>query len=372
MSQTDARFGRRVASLQRMLPDHGLDALLITHLPNIRYLSGFTGTAARLLVSKTECFLVVDFRYYVQAALEAPHCTQVQSHGAGFEEATIEAILLCEAKEVGFESGYLSFWDHGRLEVGLPKGIGLVPSGGQAEQLRLVKDEAEIAALRTAARISSESLAEVLAELRPGMTEAEVAARLEYRFRARAHDPAAFDTLVASGERAARIHARASGHVVARGEPLLIDCGTSFEGYKSDMSRTVCLGVPDRRFKEVHGAVEDALERVLAAIRPGASLRQLDAIARQALAERGLAETFVHGLGHGVGLEVHEEPWLGPLEEGELAAGMVIAVEPGVYLEDWGGVRLEDTVLVTPTGCEVLTRLSGAPKVVGMLSWDQA
>lgn len=370
MSQTDARFGRRVASLQDMLQSHGLDALLITHLPNIRYLSGFTGTAARLLVSKTECFLIVDFRYYVQAALEAPHCTQVQSHGAGFEEATVEAILLCEAREVGFESGYMSFWDHGRLEVGLPRDIRLVPSGGQTEELRLIKDDQEIDCLRRAARITREAVADVLADLRPGLSEAELAARLEYRFRARSYDQAAFDSLVASGERSARIHARATEHVIARGEPVLIDCGASYQGYKADMCRTVSLGDPDRRFARVHGAVQEALDRVLAAIRPGASLRHLDAIARETLRAHGLADSFVHGLGHGVGLEVHEEPWLGPLEEGELRAGMVIAVEPGVYLEDWGGVRLEDTVLVTPEGCEVLTRLAGAPKIVGMLSWD--
>ncbi len=370
MNQTDARFGRRVASLQEKLSEHGLDALLITHLPNIRYLSGFTGTAARLLVSKTECFLIVDFRYYVQAALEAPHCTQVQSHGAGFEEATVEAILLSEAREVGFESGYLSFWDHGRVEVGLPRGIRLVPSGGQTEELRIIKDAQEIECLRTAARITREAVADVLLDLKPGLTEAEVAARLEYRFRARSHDQASFDTLVSAGERSARVHARASGYVIARGEPVLIDCGASYRGYKADMSRTVSLGDPDRRFARVHGAVQEALERVLGAIRPGACLRRLDAIARDTLAEHGLAESFIHGLGHGVGLEVHEEPWLGPLEEGELRAGMVIAVEPAAYLADWGGVRLEDTVLVTETGCEVLTRLEGAPTIVGMLSWD--
>lgn len=370
MSLTDARFGSRVASLQRMLQEQGLEALLITHLPNIRYLSGFTGTIARLLISRTDCFLIVDFRYYAQATQEAPHCTQVQSHGAGFEEATVEAILLSEARRVGFESGHLSFWDHGRLEVCLPKSHKLVPSGGQTEALRLIKDAGEIAALRTAARISRETLADVLTDLRPGMTEAEVAARLEYRFRSRSSEQASFDTLVASGERASLIHARASGHVLAPGEPILIDCGASFQGYKADMSRTVTLGKPDPRFERVHGAVQEALARVIAAVRPGASLRHLDRIARETLGRHGLAETFVHGLGHGVGLEVHEEPWVGPLEEGELAAGMVIALEPGVYLEGWGGVRLEDTVLVTATGSEVLTRPEGAPKIVGMLSWD--
>lgn len=369
MTKADARLLRRVASLQATLPDHGLDALLITHLPHIRYLTGFTGTVARLLVTKTDCFLIVDFRYYAQAALEAPHCSQVRSHGAGFEEATLEAILLSKARRVGFESGYLSFWDHGRIDFGLPKGVRLLPSGGQVESLRVRKDDAEIGSIRTACRITREAIADVLEDLVPGVTEASVAARLEHRFREHGLEQAAFDTLVASGERSALIHARASARPIQEGEPLLIDCGATYLGYRADMSRTVTLGRPTARFEEVHQAVRDALDRVIEAVRPGASLGGLDAIARETLAFYGLEGAFVHGLGHGVGLEVHEEPWLSPGEEGLLESGMVIAVEPGVYLEGWGGVRLEDTLLVTEQGCEVLTRGLGAPEIVGVLSW---
>ncbi|HEY9899976.1 MAG TPA: Xaa-Pro peptidase family protein [Pantanalinema sp.] len=361
---------RRLSALRRLFDAQDLDALLVTHLPNIRYLTGFTGTAAQLVVTRHACLLVVDFRYYRQAAREAPGCTPVQSHGAGFEDATVEAILLSGARRVGFESGHLTFWDHGRLEVRLGKAARLVPAGGQVEALRLVKDAHEIEALRTASRLTREALETVLAELRPDDTEASIAARLEARFRETSLEGAAFDTLVASGARSALIHARVSPRAVGKGEMLLIDCGASYHGYKADMSRTVMPGGKSRRFEAIEGAVREALEKVIAAIRPGAVLGELDAIARSALAEHGLGEAFVHGLGHGIGLEVHEEPWLVPGEQGVLAAGMAIAVEPGVYLEGWGGVRLEETILVTPKGCEVLTRGPRASGVTGVLSLD--
>lgn len=369
MASTDPRL-RRLAALRRLLVDQRLDALLVTHLPNIRYLTGFTGTTARLVVTRHACLLVVDFRYWQQAAREAPHCTLVQSHGAGFEDATVEAIHLAEARRVGFESGTLSFWDHGRLEVRLGKAVRLVPAGGQVETLRLIKDAGEIEALRTASRLTAEAVEAVLADLKPGDSEARVAARLEARFRETSLEGAAFDTLVASGARSALIHARVSARSLRPGEMLLMDCGASYKGYKADMSRTVMPGGETARFKEVSSAVREALERVIASIRPGASLRQLDAIARQTLSEHGLGEAFIHGLGHGIGLEVHEEPWIGPCEEGSLQAGMAIAVEPGVYLEGWGGVRLEETILVTPKGCEVLTRGPRASEIAGVLSLD--
>ncbi|MNX76491.1 putative peptidase [compost metagenome] len=367
MAATDPR-PRRLTALRRLLRDQDLDALLVTHLPNIRYLTGFTGTAAQLVVSAHACLLVVDFRYVQQATREAPHCTLVQAHGAGFEDAAVEAVLLSQSKRLGFESGHLSYYDHGRLEVRLGKAVRLVPSGGEVERLRLIKDATEIEALRTASRLTREAIEEVLAQLRVGDSEAAIASRLEARFRETSLEGAAFDTLVASGERSAQIHARVSPHAVRQGEMLLIDCGASYRGYKADMSRTVMPGGASKRFAEIEGAVREALDAVIAAIRPGASLGGLDAIARQALAEHGLEDAFLHGLGHGIGLEVHEEPWLAPCEEGTLEAGMTIAVEPGVYLEGWGGVRLEETILVTPKGCEVLTQRPRASKVPGVLS----
>lgn len=369
MASTDPRQ-HRLAALRRLLAEQRLDALLVTHLPNIRYLTGFTGTAAQLLVTRRESLLVVDFRYWQQAARESPSCTLVQSHGAGFEDATVEAIHLSEARRLGFESGHLTYWDHGRLEVRLGKAARLVPAGGQVETLRLIKDAAEIEALRTASRLTREAVEQVLATLQEGDSEAAIAAKLEARFRETSLEGPAFDTLVASGARSALIHARVSPRTIRADEMLLIDCGASYQGYKADMSRTVMPGGASKRFKEVEGAVRQALERVIASIRPGASPRHLDAIARQTLAEHGLGEAFAHGLGHGIGLEVHEEPWLGPCEEGELQAGMAIAVEPGVYLEGWGGVRLEETILVTPKGCEVLTRGPRASQIAGVLSLD--
>ena len=368
MEMAVERHRRRVASVVASLAEQNLDALLVTHLPNIRYLSGFTGSIARLVISRAATWLLVDFRYRLQAVREAPHCQIVQTFGVGFEDATLETLVESGARRIGFESGFLSYYDHGRLEVRLPKGIQLIPSGGQVERLRRRKDPVEIAFLREAGRLTATAMAEVLGSLAPGMSEAEVAARLEYRFRTASLEPPAFETLVACGSRAAYLHARPSANPLHARAPILIDAGASWHGYRADMSRTVCLGEPDREFRTIYRAVRGALDLVLSAVRPGAVTGDLDSLARQYLAAQGLGAAFWHPLGHGIGLEVHEEPWIAPGEEDVLETGMAIALEPGVYRTGWGGVRLEETVLVTEDGCEVLTQGAEASNREGVLS----
>lgn len=362
------RPAARLTALRRLLRDEGLDAILVTHLPNLAYLCGFSGSAGRLLVSATEAFLLVDGRYLRQALEEAPGCSVVPVGPAGFNPPTVEAIRLSEARRVGFESGWLSFWDHGRLEVLLGRSVGLVPSGGQLEALRRRKDEHEIACLRRAGQITAQALERVLEDDLVGLSEAELAARIEYELRRESAEAPAFETLVASGAASVRLHARPQARPIASGQPLLVDAGARFGGYRADMSRTVCPGRASRRFERLHAAVLEAHAAVLAALRPGAIPAELDALARCELARHGLARAFVHGLGHGVGLESHEDPWLVAGEIEPLEAGMVVAIEPGVYLEGVGGIRHEDTVLVTPTGCEVLTRATSRPQAAGVLS----
>lgn len=352
---------RRVAALRASFQPQGLDGLLVSHLPNIRYLTGFTGTKACLLVTCDACILIVDGRYYRQASYEAPRCLIQPAH----ERALCEAILVSRLKRVGFESGYLSFYEHGRLEVALGGRARLLPSGGLVEALRLLKDPDEAEYLRRAARISAESFEEVLKGLRPGIPEIEIAARLEYQFRARSGSAPAFETLVAAGPRSALIHARPTRRTVDLGEPLLIDAGAVFAGYHADMTRTVTLGQPKKRFLDLHGAVSEALDAAIQAARPGVSFRELDAIARKALASIGTK--LSHGLGHGVGLEIHEGPWIDHEEPGVLQAGMAIALEPGLYFEGYGGMRLEETILVTEQGAEVLTQGVGHPRLTGVL-----
>ena len=359
-------FQRRLAGLRASFRAPLIDGLLVSHLPNIRYLTGFTGTKARLLVTEEAALLAVDARYRQQAKEEAPHC-QILSER---EEALRDAIVQAKLKRLGFESGYLSFYEHGRLEFLLPSSIKLVPSGGETEALRLIKDEGEIAALRMAARYSSESVEAVLTQLQPGIRECEIAARLEYAFRSRSGEAPSFSTLVAAGPRSAQIHAFPTRRTVDPGEPLLIDAGATFEGYHADLSRSLTLGYPKKRFKAVQQAVQEALDEVIQAIRPGLMIRELDEIARKVLRRHQLETAFPHGLGHGVGLEIHEAPWIDGEELGVLQAGMAIAVEPGVYFDGWGGIRQEETILVTEHGAEVLTQSLGQPRVSSMLLWE--
>lgn len=354
---------RRISALRASFQAQKIDGLIISHLPNIRYLTGFTGTRARLLLSEHEAYLIVDARYEKQAELESPHCRLLSEHEAALSAGIVQAKL----KRVGFESGHMSFHEHGRLAGGLSSRIHLVPSGGQVEALREIKDSEEIACLRHAARCSVESFDAVLGRIQPGISESEIAALLEYEFRARSGGSPSFETLVAAGERSAQIHAAPTLRTVELGEPLLIDAGATYEGYHADMSRTLTLGVPAKRFCEMQQAVQEALASVIDAVRPGVRKRELDAIARRVLGKHALAGAFPHGLGHGLGLEIHEGPWIDGEEPGVLLPGMAIALEPGVYFEGFGGVRIEETILVTESGAEVLTQPIGQARVTGVL-----
>lgn len=356
----------RVAALRALLATRHLDALILSHLPNVRYLSGFTGTAARLIVTATSCDLVVDGRYHVQAAREAPHCRIFQVHGAEPELAVLESLAQARAQQVGFESGSMSYWEQGRLAHLAPH-LGWVPAGGEVEELRMIKDADEIACLREAARATLVGLDEVLDRTRPGHSEAELAGYLEGRLRALTAEPPAFPVLVASGVRAAEIHATPSPTLIRPGDPVLIDCGATFQGYRADCCRTVWWGEPSAEALRAYTAVRAALAGAIAMVRPGVMASALDAEARRILTAHGFAEGLIHDLGHGVGLEIHEGPWIAPGEHVELVPGMVIALEPGLYRDAWGGIRLEETILVTPTGAEVLTGQQAAGRSHGVL-----
>lgn len=348
----------RLRVLQQGLGEAGLDALLVTQPENVRYLSGFTGSLGRLLVSRDAGYLIVDVRYLAQAAAESP-CQLVQVMGSGYEEATAEAVRLSGARRLGFESGSLSYWSHGRLEVLLSGTARLLPSGGETEALRLIKDAHEQDCLRRAGRITAEAMAETLDGIQPGMTEREVAAVFEGLMRRKGGGMLSFPTLVGAGERSALAHPEPTDRVIASGELVLLDGGTTVEGYHADMTRTIVLGEPDARQREVLSAVREALEAAIALIRPGVPISQIVKAAQTVMERHGLGQANPFGLGHGVGLALHEEPWLDAGEVGVLQAGMVLAVEPGAYLPGWGGARLEELIRVGPEGAERLTALEG-------------
>lgn len=348
----------RLRALQDQLGEAGLDALLVTQPENVRYLSAFTGSLGRLLVSREACHLIVDVRYLAQAAQESA-CTLVHVMGSGYEEATAEAVRLSGAKRVGFESGSLSYWSHGRLEVLLNGIARLLPSGGETEALRLIKDPHEQECLRRAGRITAEAMAETLEAVRSGMTEREVAGIFEGLMRRKGGGMLSFPTLVGAGERSALAHPEPTDRVISEGELLLLDGGTTVEGYHADMTRTIVVGEPDARQREVLGAVREALETAIALIRPGVPISRVVKAVHAVMERHGLGQANPFGLGHGVGLALHEEPWLDTGEVGVLQAGMVLAVEPGAYLPGWGGARLEELIRVGPDGAERLTALDG-------------
>jgi len=328
--------------------------LLVTNLTNIAYLTGFRGSAGVALFNSREGTLWVDPRYTLQAQEEV-RGVEVIEERKGLHKAVAEWLKANKMRRVGYEEAHLTCADFSRLEQGAGRGVRFVPVAGLVEQLRAVKDEEEVAKIRGAGRITAEVFESVLGDVRPGVSEFELVAEIEYRMRKKGAEGVAFETIVASGARAALPHARASRKLLRENELVIFDLGAILAGYAADMSRTVFLGEPSRRVRDLYNAVVEAQEKAVRSALPGVRAADVDAVARRSLAGRGLARLFTHSTGHGVGLETHEMPRLARGEKARLQTGHVVTVEPGVYLEGWGGIRVEDTILVGPDGPEVLT-----------------
>lgn len=348
------RRGERQAALRSALEGEGLDALLVTHLPNIRYLTGFTGSAALLLVRPDATVLITDFRYAVQAPSEAGAAAAVEVDQKSVWERLGRLLADVPSDSLGIEAHALTVRDAERVG-GLARGR-VVPTVDLVEQLRAVKSPEEVESIRAAATLAQGALAEVLPGLRPGQSEREVGAVLEAALRRRGSEWHPFPTIVASGPRAALPHARTSARVIEAGEWLLLDFGAQVDGYCADLTRTVIVGGrADERQRTVYELVRSAQRRALEHLRAGMTGREGDALAREVIAARGFGDAFGHSLGHGLGLEVHEAPRLAPTAEQVLPQHAVVTVEPGVYLPGWGGVRLEDDVHLGPQGADVLS-----------------
>lgn len=346
----------RLARLRESLANEGLDALIVTKGPNLFYLSGFTGGEGLLVISREEALLLTDFRYIEQAEAEAPDFKVVRVAEKPQEILAGEINRLGAAK-VGFEADDVSYRTYTTWKDILPLVV-LIPTTGIVERLRFIKDPEEVAKIREAARIADEALKAVLPLLKPGVRESEIALELEIAMKRRGAEGLAFPTIVASGPRGSLPHGTASERMIAEGDLVTIDYGAVYQRYCSDATRTFAVGRPNEQQKEIHSIVLAAQEKALAAIRPGMTGVEADETARRLIADKGHAEHFGHGLGHGVGLEVHEGPRLGKTGTDALACGMVVTVEPGIYIPGWGGVRIEDLVLVTETGIENLTSVS--------------
>ncbi|MBA3346229.1 MAG: aminopeptidase P family protein [Gemmatimonadales bacterium] len=350
---SDRRNERQVA-LRAALEREGLDGLLVTHLPNIRYLTGFTGSAALLLVRTDATILITDFRYAVQAPAEAGQAAEVEVDQKSVWDRLGRVLGATPLAGLGIESHSLTVRDAERV-AGLTRSR-VVPRSELVERLRAVKVPEEVAAIREAAALAQEALAEVLPTVRAGQTELEVGAALESALRRRGSEWHPFPTIVASGPRSALPHARTSTRTIGRGEWLLLDFGSQVDGYCADLTRMAVVGGrADQRQRAMHELVQTAQRRALENLRAGMTGREGDALAREVIAARGFGEAFGHSLGHGLGLEVHEAPRLAPTAEAVLPAHAVVTVEPGVYLPGWGGVRLEDDVYLSPDGPERLS-----------------
>jgi Xaa-Pro aminopeptidase len=337
----------RRAALAALLEREGLGALLVTHPPNVRYLTGFTGSAGLLLLSAQYATLVTDFRYATQAPQEAAGI-DVLVERTNLWDRLGRLLGQLPGDTLGIESGVLTVRDAERVS-GLARAR-IVPASALVERLRASKSPGEVEAIRAAAALAHEALAEILPGVRAGRRELDIASELEAALRRRGSEWHPFPTIVASGPRAALPHARSSERQVCTGEFVLIDFGAQVDGYCSDITRTVAVGRADDRQRAIYGLVAEAQLRARTGVRAGMPGREADALARDVIAARGFGDAFGHSLGHGLGLEVHEEPRLSQTTDAPLPVGAVVTVEPGVYLPGWSGVRIEDDVHLGPQG----------------------
>jgi Xaa-Pro aminopeptidase len=340
------------------LPAAGLDALLVSNPLNVSYLTGFSGDSSHLILTRDRPVLVSDHRYAEQIDQECPGLdTVIRPPSQTLYSATAEALTNFGLRAVEFDGNHLTVaeWETFR---DLAKTVDWKPGRARVEQLRAVKDESEVAAIREAIRVAERAFDVFRGLLRPDDREKDLADAMEGYVRRLGGKCSSFPAIVAAGERAALPHAPPTARTASEGEMLLIDWGASGVFYKSDLTRTLATRKISPKLEEVYAVVLKAQQTAVGLVRPGAKGRDIDAAARAVIAEAGFGDAFNHGLGHGIGLQVHEAPALRPNSDAVLEPGMVTTVEPGIYLLGWGGVRIEDDVLVTPDGCEVLTHVS--------------
>ena len=350
MPETHAR---RRAALIEQIADSGTTAVLITNLVNVRYLSGFTGSNAALLITPTETVLATDFRYLTQSATESPDVERVIERACG---AALTARASGTMPRLYFEAADVTVHGLTGLAAAARDGLELVPATGLVEALRVVKDDGELADLREACEVSGQALASLLPTIRVGQSEREIARRLEWAMFESGADAISFDTIVATGPNSAIPHHQPGERTISAGDFLKIDFGAAVRGYHADCTRTFVVGAPPADWqREIYDLVQESQRLGCAALSPGVVAGLVDAASRDLIASAGFGEFFGHGVGHGVGLEIHEAPTVGVAQPGILMSATPVTVEPGIYLPGRGGVRIEDTLVVRADGAESLT-----------------
>ncbi len=348
----------RIGRLKKVLRDHDLDALIVSSLPHVRYLTGFSGSHGLCVIGKGAATLVTDSRFALQSREEAPGCRRIVT-SLGLMETLAVRGLLGGVRRAGFEEDSLTQGEYRELKRSFPR-VRFLAASRLTDDLALVKDAAEIACIRRAARISDRVFREILPRIRPGVREREIAAEIGYLQKLHGGEREAFEPIVVAGPRGALPHALPSGRRVRSGEFLTLDFGCTVHGYHSDLTRTVAVGKGAPRLQAAYGAVLAAQLAAIDAARAGMWAKDLDAVSRDLLTKAGFGRYFTHALGHGLGLRIHERPRVSPLSKERLQQGSVITIEPGVYIPGLCGIRIEDDVLITGNGCRVLTKASKA------------
>ena len=342
----------KLDKLRQVLQEQALDGLLVTNEFNRRYMTGFTGTAGVALITKEDAVFITDFRYTSQAADQVKDFRIVQHDGSIIKEVATQAQNM-GVKTLGFEKEAMTFGTYEQYKESLSSQF--VPTSGIIEKIRLIKTPQEITIIKAACAIADDAFTHILDFIKPGKTELEVANELEFFMRKQGATSSSFDTIVASGLRSALPHGVATDKVIEKGDFVTLDYGALYNGYISDMTRTIAVGQPSEKLVDMYNAVLGSQLLALEKVGPNMTGKEADAVARDYLTAKGYGEAFGHSLGHGIGLEVHEAPSLSVRGETVLEPNMTVTLEPGVYLPGIGGVRIEDDILITATGNEKLT-----------------
>ncbi|TKJ41876.1 Xaa-Pro dipeptidase [candidate division LCP-89 bacterium B3_LCP] len=343
----------RILRLKRQLTKLNFDNFLVTHLSNIRYLCGFSGSAGVQIITPKKVRFFTDFRYQEQAAQQVHDAEVIIYKADYFKELKRHNYKL--KGRTGFEAAYLDVLTFNLYKSIFPN-TDWIPSEKVIEEIAAVKEPSEIDIIRQATAITDQVFAEILPLIKPGINELDISAEISYLHKKKGADGDSFDPIVASGPRSALPHGIASDRKIKANEPVTIDMGGVYQGYASDLTRTVFVGRADSKFINIYNLVRTAQKAAMRAVRPGMKAKDLDEIARKVIRDEGYADHFGHGLGHGLGLDIHGEPRINSLSNDVLTTGHVFTIEPGVYIPGFGGVRIEDDILVTTDGCEVLTK----------------